>query len=301
MLKALQFEHSESPTCTETLLAVVASHILRLLLEAAKLLLEAYAPMYKTLIDPPYEFAPKDARLLVLKALQLEHPESLTCTETPLAVVVSHILLLLLEASWLELQAYAPTYKTLIDPPYEFAPKDELLLLLKALQLEHPESPTCTETPLAVVASHILLLLLLTAALKLQAYAPTYKTLIDPPYEFAPKESSSLVLKALQFEHPESLTCTEMPLAVVAPDILRLLLESASLRLQAYAPTYKTLIDPPYEFAPRDLPPIVVAEALEWTEEAFNTRTATPLTSIAPHVLLLLPLESLRLHVYAPT
>jgi hypothetical protein len=60
------------------------------------------------------------------------------------------------------------------------------------------------------------------------------------------------VLKALQLEHPESLTCTEMPLAVVDSHLLRLLLESASLRLQAYEPTYKTLIDPPYEFAPKN-------------------------------------------------
>ena len=60
MLKALQFVHPESLTRTETPLAVVASHKLRLLLEAAKLTLQAYAPMYKTLIDPPYEFAPKD-------------------------------------------------------------------------------------------------------------------------------------------------------------------------------------------------------------------------------------------------
>ena len=117
----------------------------------------------------------------MLKALQFEHPESLTCTETPLAVVASHILLLLLEASALKLQAYAPMYKTLIDPPYEFDPKEVLLLVLKALQVEHPESLTCTETPLAVVAPHILLLLLETATLILQAYAPTYKTLIDPP------------------------------------------------------------------------------------------------------------------------
>ena len=101
----------------------------------------------------------------MLKALQFEHPESLTCTETPLAVVAPHILRLLLEAAWLKLQAYAPMYKTLIDPPYEFAPKDERLLVLKALQFEHPESLTCTETPLAVVASHILLLLLEAALL----------------------------------------------------------------------------------------------------------------------------------------
>ncbi len=124
----------------------------------------------------------------MLKALQFEHPESLTCTETPLAVVASHMLLLLLEEAKLKLQAYAPTYKTLIDPPYEFAPKELLLLLVKALQFEHPESLTCTETPIAVVASHILRLLLETAWLQLQAYAPMCKTLIDPPYEFAPED-----------------------------------------------------------------------------------------------------------------
>jgi hypothetical protein len=191
-------------------------------------------------------------------------------------------------------------YKTLIDPPYEFAPW-ELRLVLKELQFEHPESLTCTETPLAVVAPHTLRLLLEAAKLKLQAYAPTYNTLIDPPYEFAPNKSLLLLLKALQFEHPESLTCTETPLAVVAPHIVRLLPKTALLRLQAYAPMYKTLIDPPYEFAPREMPPIVVVEALEWTEEALSTRTVTPLTSVAPQVLLLLPLESLRLHAYAPT
>ncbi len=102
----------------------------------------------------------------MLKALQLEHPESLTCTETQLAVVASHILRLLLETAALELQACPPTYKTLIDPPYEFAPMDEMLLVLKAaVQLEHPESLTCTETSLAVVASHILRLLLEAALL----------------------------------------------------------------------------------------------------------------------------------------
>ena len=128
-----------------------------------------------------------------------------------------------------------------------------------------------------------------------------YNTLIDPPYEFAPKESRLLVLKALQLEHPESLTCTETPLAVVDSHMLRLLLETALLELQAYPPTYKTLIDPPYEFAARESPPIVVVEALERTEEALSTRTVTPLTSVAPQVLLLLPPESLRLHAYAPT
>ena len=125
MLKALQFQHAESLTCTDTPLADVDSHLLLLLLDTAALKLQAYAPMYKTLINPPYEFAPKESLLLVLKALQLEHPESLTCTETPLADVVPHmLLLLLLEAPLFQLQAYAPTYNTLIDPPYKFAPNN---------------------------------------------------------------------------------------------------------------------------------------------------------------------------------
>jgi hypothetical protein len=71
--------------------------------------------------------------------------------------------------------------------------------------------------------------------------------------------------------------------------MLLLLLKAAPLRLHAYAPTYNTLIDPPYEFAPRDGPEITVVEALELTEEALCTRTTTPLTSVAPQPLLLLP------------
>ncbi len=158
----------------------------------------------------------------------------LTCTETPLTDVAPHMLLLLLKEFWLRLQAYAPTYNTLIDPPYEFAPEDWApLMVLKALQFEHPELLTCTETPLAFVDSHILLLLLEPALLQLQAYAPTYNTLIDPPYELDPKESRPLELKALQLKHPESLTCTETPLADVAPHMLLLLLETDWLRLQA--------------------------------------------------------------------
>jgi hypothetical protein len=124
--------------------------------------------MYIT-IDPPNEFDPAELPLLALKALQFEHPESLTCTETPLANVAPHMLLLLLETALLKLQAYAPTYNTLIDPPYEFTPNDWVTLVLQALQFEHPESLTCTETPLADVAPHMLLLLLETALLKLQA------------------------------------------------------------------------------------------------------------------------------------
>ncbi len=83
------------------------------------------------------------------------------------------------------LHAYAPTYNTLIDPPYEFPPKVLApRLMLEAVQSQHTELLTCTDTPLADVASHLLLLLLEAASLKLQEYAPTYNTLIDPPYEF---------------------------------------------------------------------------------------------------------------------
>jgi hypothetical protein len=44
--------------------------------------------------------------------------------------------------------------------------------------LEQGASLTLTMTPLADVASHVLLL---TALLKLQAFAPMYTTLINPP------------------------------------------------------------------------------------------------------------------------
>jgi hypothetical protein len=40
--------------------------------------------------------------------------------------------------------------------------------------------------------------------------------------------------KALQFEHPELLTCTLTPLANVAPHVL---LEASLLKLKEYAPT----------------------------------------------------------------
>ncbi len=173
--------------------------------------------------------------------------------------------------------------------------------MLKALQFEHAESLTCTETPLAEVISHMLLLLLGAALLQLQAYAPTYNTLINPPYEFVPKDSVPLVLEALQSEHAEPLTCTETLLADVAPHMLLMLLKPETLKLQAYAPTYNTLIDPPYEFAPREMPPNVDVDALELIEDAFSTRTTTPLTSVAPQVLLMLPLELLALQAYAPT
>jgi hypothetical protein len=86
--------------------------------------------------------------------------------------------------------------------------------------LVQPESLTTTDTPLTLVASHVLLLK--AASLKLQEYAPTKSALIAPPYEFAPKESPRDLLKPLQLEQPESLTCTDTSLTLVASQALRL-------------------------------------------------------------------------------
>jgi hypothetical protein len=47
--------------------------------------------------------------------------------------------------------------------------------------LEQGVSLTLTLTPLADVAPHVLLLGLLSATLKLQAFAPMYMALIKPP------------------------------------------------------------------------------------------------------------------------
>jgi hypothetical protein len=98
VVKAPQFQHAESLTSTDTPLADVAPQVL-LLLEAALVLLHACAPTYNTLIDPPYKFAPKDEPPLVLRALQFQHAELLTCTDKPLADVSPHLLLLLLDAA----------------------------------------------------------------------------------------------------------------------------------------------------------------------------------------------------------
>jgi hypothetical protein len=49
---------------------------------------------------------------------------------------------------------------------------------MRAPQLEQRASLTLTLTPLADVAPHTLLL---AATLRLQAFAPMYTTLIDPP------------------------------------------------------------------------------------------------------------------------
>jgi hypothetical protein len=54
--------------------------------------------------------------------------------------------------------------------------------------LKQSELLTSTDTDFADVAPHVLLLLLLLLEpiFLLNAYAPMYKTLIDPPYECAP-------------------------------------------------------------------------------------------------------------------
>jgi hypothetical protein len=72
-------------------------------------------------------------------------------------------------------------YTALIDPPRAFSEKELLPLLVRALQLEQGASLTLTMTPLADVASQVLLLGLLAAILVHQALAPMYMTLIDPP------------------------------------------------------------------------------------------------------------------------
>jgi hypothetical protein len=108
-----------------------------------------------------------------------------------------------------------------------------------------------------------------------------------------------LVLEAVQLEQAELLTCTDTPLADVAPHVLLLLPEAASLKLQAYEPTCNTLIDPPYEFAPSENLPLPDVEAMVLKEGAFLTWTITSLMFVNPDLLLLF-LELLRLREYAP-
>ena len=88
-------------------------------------------------------------------------------------------------------------------------------------------------TPLTLVLSHALLLMLLTPTVKLQAYAPTCTALTDPPYEFAPKEAPLLVVKALQLEQGTSLTFSINPFKDVPSHALLLMLVASLLQLQA--------------------------------------------------------------------
>jgi hypothetical protein len=127
-------------------------------------------------------------------------------------------------------------YATLIDPPYEFALNNRPPLVVTALQLEQAAPLTLTLKPLAVVAPQLLLVLLLAPWLTLHAYPPMYATFIDPPYEFTPKDWTPLVVTALQLEQAAPLTLTLKPLAVVAPQLLLVLLLAPLLKLHAYPP-----------------------------------------------------------------
>jgi hypothetical protein len=97
-----------------------------------------------------------------------------------------------------------------------------------------------------------------------------YRTLMPPPYTFAPEEVPLLLVKAMQFEHSELLTWTLISLADVAPHTL--LLEANPPALLQYAPMYSTLMPPPYAFAPSELPPLLV-EASQSTIVLFRTET----------------------------
>ena len=110
-------------TETRTSLTSVAAQVLPLL-PLVRLRLHEYAPMCRALIEPPYEIVPKEAPLLTtVSALQLTHGASLTMTLTLLTVVAAHVPALLADVSRpsFRLHAYAPTYKALMDPPYELA------------------------------------------------------------------------------------------------------------------------------------------------------------------------------------
>jgi hypothetical protein len=251
-----------------------------LLLVPPLLKLQEYAPTCIKLMDPPYEFTPLDeyCTLVMLKALQLEHAESLTCTETSLAAVAPHVLLLV--ASSLKLQEYAPTCIKLMDPPYEFAPLEYFpLVMLKALQLEHAEPLTCTETSLTVVAPHVLLLV--AGWPQLQEYAPTCK-LMDPPYEFAPADESPLLsVDALTLIEEAFWKRTRIPVTFVEPHVLMLFPPLKPLLLHAYEPTWKEN-DPPYTFAPCELePPVSLAASHDWNR-AVSKETLTLRTTVSP-------------------
>jgi hypothetical protein len=159
---------------------------------------------------------------------------SLTSTLRLLASVPSHSLVLVtaLLNLLLELHAYPPTCRALIDPPYAFAAKESVSDVVVAEHLEQLAFRTLTERPLAFVAAH--LLLLLSLALALHVYPPMCKALIDPPYEFAPTIAPSVtVVDALQSEQGALLISTLRPLTVVAAHVLTVL---PMPKLHVYAP-----------------------------------------------------------------
>ncbi len=184
-----------------------------------------------------------------------------------LALVAAHKLLLLLSAPPLQLNEYAPMYMILIDPPYEFAAVDEPLLVeLTALQLEHAVSVTLTLTSLTDVDPQMLLLLLKgpSKSFKLQAYAPIYIMLIDPPYELADVENPSVDVSAWESKECTFAMRTATMPTDVAPHVLLLLLFAAAFRLHEWEPTCNTLTDPPNECAENEPPipaPVVAVNA----------------------------------------
>jgi hypothetical protein len=74
-----------------------------------------------------------------------------------------------------------------------------------------------------LVVSH-LLTVLLVAKLKLSEKLTMYNTLIDPPYAFPPLRKPTLVVIALQLVQGASWMLTLKLLAVVAPQLLLVLL-----------------------------------------------------------------------------
>jgi hypothetical protein len=173
-----------------------------------------------TLNDPPNAFAREERPKIIVEELQLKQCTSRILALKPLAVVALHRLLLL--AFELRLHVYAPTKRALIEPPIEFSRK-ELPEVVLEVHLKQGTSTTLTLRPLAVVASHTLLLM--EVLLKLQAHAPAWRALIDPPKAFAPKDCPETVVEAMQPVQRTLLMFTLRPLADV--DALELLLLAA--------------------------------------------------------------------------
>ena len=80
---------------------------------------------------------------------------------------------------------------------------------------------------------------------------------------------------------------TTRPVTLVVPQDDEDEDDNPSAKLQAYAPMYTTLIDPPYELLPRK----PVAVALQPELFTLLMDTLTPLAVVDPDVLLLLPLS----------
>ncbi len=88
----MQLWQDELLIVTLRTLAVVSLH--ELLLSRAELRLHAFAPMYRTLNDPPKAFAEEERPVMIVELSQMEQRTSLMLTLRSLAVVVLHALLL---------------------------------------------------------------------------------------------------------------------------------------------------------------------------------------------------------------